>query len=162
MSLYINMKGHAYAQLLRLKLSDCGLWHWQLKAERLTTCIRASFGVEASTQAIELCEILLPIDAPCSDTCPGASQNLITYLPSSWRMLLTGWKHLGGCSLRLTQHVKSSPTLGGEGRSPSRQGAPLQQLLSLSHHLPVPALLFIDHYTELSVQQSTVVPVKPK
>ena len=43
------MKEHAYAQLLKWKLSDCGLWHWQLKPKWLTTCIKSSFRVEAST-----------------------------------------------------------------------------------------------------------------
>ncbi len=81
------MKEHAYAQPLKWKLSDCGLWHWQLKPKRLTTCIRAPPEWRVALRLFDRsCEILLPIDAPCSDFCPGAPQNLIAYLSTGWRM----------------------------------------------------------------------------
>lgn len=49
----------------------------------------------------------------------------------------------------------------GEG-SPSGWSTSLQLRLSISQHLPVPALLFIDHYTKLSVQQFTLALSKAK
>lgn len=71
----ISMKEHAYAQLLKWKLSDCRLLHWQLKPKWLTTCIRAPPESRPALRLLDRsCEILLPIDVPCSDVCPGASQ----------------------------------------------------------------------------------------
>lgn len=48
----------------------------------------------------------------------------------------------------------------GKG-SPSEWSTPPQLLLSHSHRLPVPQL-FIDHYTQLSMQQPSVALSKPE
>lgn len=117
---FISMEEHAYAQLLKWKLSDCRLWHWQLKWKWLTTCIRAP---PKWTPALRLldqrCEILLPIDAPCIRRLSRSiseSHHLpalfVTHVPKCC-------SYLGGCSSGLTQGMTSLLTLGRDGHGPA-------------------------------------------
>lgn len=114
---FISLKEHAYAQLLKWKLSDCGLWHWQLKPKWLTTCIRTPLDRTPALRLLDRSrEILLLIDVLCLSR---SISEFITYLPSWLTHVHKFSSNLEGCSSGLIQDVTSFLTLG---RDP--QGVP--------------------------------------
>lgn len=146
----ISMKENAYAQLLKWKLSDCGFWIWQSKPKWLTTCIRAPLNRRPALMLLDQsCEIVLLINASCSDRSISESHHLPALRLTC---LLELCIYLG--KMQHIQAVTSWLSLGRD--SQASRPTPLQLFLSLTPHIPVSSVLFINHYTTHSGQQSTV------